>query len=118
MKTFLNFFSLLVIIFLFLPLQAQKTGLESITAGELKMHMQFLASDELEGRDTGEPGLQVAARYLSVQAEALGLKALDEDKDYMQPFIIEEKTYDREHSHIAIIAPDSSSEISSDPFTC
>ena len=98
------------------PLHAQKKGLESINTNDLKRHMQFLASDELEGRDTGEPGLQVAARYLAVQAEALGLEALDKDKDYMQPLIIEEKSYDRVNSHITITALDSFTAISTDPF--
>ena len=68
------------------PIQAQKAGLQSITSEELKMHLQFLSSDELEGRDTGEPGLQIAARYLAVQAGHLGLLPLDADKDYLQPF--------------------------------
>jgi len=116
MKNLRNYFSIVVITLFCLPLQAQKAGLESITPGELKMHMQFLASDELEGRDTGEPGMQVAARYLAVQAEALGLKALDEDKDYMQPYIIEEKAYDRENSHITITGPDSTSAVSTESF--
>ena len=116
MKTFPHALSFLLMSLLLLPLQAQKSGLESITAGELKAHMQFLASDELEGRDTGDPGMQIAARYLAVQAEALGLQALDEDGDYMQPYIIEEKAYDRENSHITIMAPDSSSQISRESF--
>ena len=108
--------TILTVILLSFPLYSQKKGLESISTEDLKRHMLFLASDELEGRDTGEPGLQVAARYLAVQAEALGLKALDEDQDYMQPLIIEEKSYDRENCHITITAPDSSSTVSADPF--
>ncbi len=59
------------------PLQAQKRGLKSITAQNLKTHMLFLSSDELEGRNTGEPVLNIAAKYLAVQAEQLGLKAPD-----------------------------------------
>jgi hypothetical protein len=116
MKQLSSLFAFLFILLNVLPLQAQKKGLESINTDDLKRHMLFLASDELEGRDTGEPGLQVAARYLAVQAEALGLEALDKDKDYMQPYIIEEKSYDRENSHITISAPDSSSVVSADPF--
>ena len=113
----MKYFSvILTAILLSTPLLAQKKGLESINADDLKRHMLFLASDELEGRDTGEPGLQIAARYLAVQAEAIGLKALDEDKDYMQAFIIEEKAYDRDNSHISIVSPDSSSEVFSEPF--
>ncbi len=104
-----------VILFSF-PLYAQKKGMESINTHDLKMHMKFLASDELEGRDTGEPGLQVAARYLAVQAEQLGLQAVDPDGDYMQPYIIKEKVYDREKSHVAITLGDTLVSLNSDPF--
>lgn len=111
--------NLLVVILVFaviLPLRAQKTGLETINREDLKMHMQFLASDELEGRDTGEPGLQVAARYLAVQAEHLGLQAADEDQDYMQPYFIAEKGCDWEKSSITISGADSTLMVNSDPF--
>ena len=57
MKTFQKTVVLIVITLLVLPVQAQKTGMQSINRHDLKMHMQFLASDELEGRDTGEPQL-------------------------------------------------------------
>ena len=98
------------------PLYAQKTGMESINKHDLKMHMLFLASDELEGRETGEPGLQVAARYLAVQAEQLGLQPLDADKDYMQPYLIADKGYDRDLSHITISGADGSATVNKDPF--
>ena len=60
---------------------SQKRGLESINGHDLKMHLEFLASDELQGRETGEPGLQIAARYLAVQAEQLGLEPVHPDSD-------------------------------------
>lgn len=85
-----------------LPLQSQKKGLESINQQDLKKHMLFLASDELEGRDTGEPGLDIAARYLAVQAENLGLKSADPENGYMQSYIIQEKAYDRDNSSTTI----------------
>jgi hypothetical protein len=116
MKRFQYLITFLFVFVSVLPLSAQKKGMESINTNDLKRHMQFLASDELEGRDTGEPGLQVAARYLAVQAESLGLLPLDKDKDYMQTYIIQEKAYDRERSHITITAADSSYAHSSEPF--
>jgi len=116
MKRFQYLFAFTFIIGTFLPLQAQKKGAESINTNDLKKHMLFLASDELEGRDTGEPGLQIAARYLAVQAEALGLGAVDKDEDYMQPYIIQEKAYDRVNSHISVTGADSSIAVSSKPF--
>jgi len=98
---------IILIAFFLNPVRAQKKGLESISTHDLKMHMEFLASDELEGRNTGEPGLQIAARYLAVQARRLGLQPADPDNDFFQLFTILERAYDREHSQAAIITPGS-----------
>ena len=116
MKRYHYLFAFLFVFVSVLPLRAQKKGMESINTNDLKRHMQFLASDELEGRDTGEPGLQVAARYLAVQAEALGLLPLDKDEDFMQTYIIQEKAYDRENSSITISVADSSLVPRAEPF--
>jgi Iap family predicted aminopeptidase len=46
--------------------QAETSAItESITQPQVEMHIRFLASDELQGRDTGSPGLQIAARYIA-----------------------------------------------------
>ncbi len=116
MKTTQRILVLAVLVFTFMSAVAQKTGLQSITPDELKMHLKFLASDELKGRDTGEPGLQVAARYLAVQAENLGLTPEDADQDFLQPYYIREKAYDRENSHTTIIQADSSSVVNHQSF--
>jgi hypothetical protein len=105
-----------LILLLASPVYSQSRGVESIERHDLKMHMQFLASDELEGRDTGEPGLQVAARYLAVQAEQLGLQPVDADRDFLQPYIIEEKAYDREQSRATVSVADSIVSVNFDPF--
>jgi len=46
----------------------------AISRAEVESHTRFLASDELQGRRTGEPGNQVAARYIAEQFRMLGLK--------------------------------------------
>jgi len=116
MKRFQFLFAFLFVFASVLPLLAQKKGMESINTNDLRRHMLFLASDELEGRDTGEPGLQVAARYLAVQAESLGLQPIDKDKDFLQTYYIQEKAYDRANSGITITPADSSISVSSKPF--
>ncbi len=116
MKRLANLLAVILVIAGGLPVKAQKAGLEFINREDLKMHMQFLASEELEGRDTGEPGLQVAARYLAVQAEHLGLQPADADQDYMQPYFIAEKSYDREKSSITISGVDGYVSVNKDPF--
>ena len=47
---------------------------QSITLAELRDHMFYLASDELEGRMTGEEGYRIAARYCATQFRAAGLR--------------------------------------------
>lgn len=101
---------------LWAPLQAQKKGLESINQHDLKKHMLFLASDELKGRDTGEPGLEVAARYLAVQAEALGLTPVNGEYGFMQPYVIEQKAYNREKSHTTILKEGAEAVVNGESF--
>src|SRR6478735_5971295 len=41
--------------------------MNTITAGELKTHLYIVASDKMEGRDTGSEGQKEAGRYLISQ---------------------------------------------------
>jgi hypothetical protein len=52
---------------------------------EVEMNMRFLASDELQGRRTGEQGNLVAARYLAEQFRYLGIKPAPGQTTYLQP---------------------------------
>ena len=56
----------------------------SLTRAEVEAHVRFLASDELEGRRTGERGNWVAARYIAEQFRQLGLKPAADQSDYFQ----------------------------------
>ena len=47
-------------------------------------HLQFLSSDELMGRNTGEPGNDIAARYIATQYERFGIKPLEGLEGYFQ----------------------------------
>jgi hypothetical protein len=56
---------------------------------ELESQLRFLASDELQGRRTGDPGNVAAARYIADQFRTLGLKPVAGQTDYYQkiPFL-------------------------------
>lgn len=95
---------------------AQKIGLQSITITDLEAHIKFLASDELQGRATGEAGLEIAATYLASQAERIGLKAVDDNNDYFQDYIIEENSYDMDSSIITIESSGSEPIVMNDDF--
>jgi hypothetical protein len=85
---------------------AQKAGLKSITAKELETHLTYLASDELEGRATGEPGLDLAARYLAEQADRIGLEPIDGNKDFYQEYTLVRKVQDQSASRVIVIHED------------
>ncbi len=57
-----------------LVLSAAAVPAEDAAADRVRGHVQFLASDELEGRDTGSRGYAVAAQYVAAQFASLGLK--------------------------------------------
>ena len=68
--------------------QAQSDAAETITQtiepAEITRHIRFLASDELRGRDTGSPGLEIAARYLAEQFRSYGLDMVPGAEGYFQ----------------------------------
>jgi hypothetical protein len=47
---------------------------DSLSAERVRAHVEFLANDLLEGRDTGSKGHRIAASYVASEFRALGLK--------------------------------------------
>ncbi len=70
-------------------IQQEKTGLFSITAAELKYHLDFLAADEFQGRDTPSPELKIASKYLSNLSKKYGLLPVMSDNSYFQSIPLE-----------------------------
>lgn len=62
---------------------------EQVTATRLREHLQVLASDKLEGRETGEPGQHMAAEYIAEQFKTAGLNAPPTLNSYLQGFSLE-----------------------------
>lgn len=62
---------------------------ESITEAELKEHLYTYASDEFEGRETGQPGQKKAVEYLKAYYQKLGIPAAKKDGDYFQKVPLE-----------------------------
>lgn len=68
-----------------LPAGAQ-TDPAAITAAELREHVRYLASDELEGRGSGTKGNDEAAIYIAAKLKVAGLKPAGINNTYFQPF--------------------------------
>jgi len=64
--------------------QASDSGLQALTASNIEAHLQFLASDLLEGRAPGTRGSQLAAAYIAAQFEQAGLTPAVGDTSYFQ----------------------------------
>ena len=65
-----------------LPAPAQAV-VQQISAQTMRGHMEFLASDLLEGRDTPSRGLDLAAEYIAAQFRIIGLEPAG-DNGYFQ----------------------------------
>ena len=65
-------------------------------------HIQFLADDALEGRNTGSPGHLKAAQYVATQFEKLGLKPAGTN-GYFQPVAFQVAELDEPHSELALV---------------
>ena len=65
---------------------ASKTEDEKISSAHLKDYVEYLASDELEGRMTGSKGASAAADYIAGYFQAIGLEPAGDDDSYFQEF--------------------------------
>lgn len=56
-----------------------------ISAAKLRDHLKVLASDSLEGRETGQKGIQLASDYLVKNIRNIGLYPKSVEMGYLQP---------------------------------
>lgn len=71
------------------PEASSVTYAESITEADLKEHLYTYASDEFEGRETGQPGQKKAVAYLKSQYEKLGIPSALAKGQYFQDVPLE-----------------------------
>ena len=86
----------------FQPGQAQKNAIESITVKELRAHLEFIASDELQGRETGSPGIDIAAKYLEATCKRIGLDPYSDKFGYFQHIGFTSLKTDKEETGLEI----------------
>jgi hypothetical protein len=70
------------------------------TPSAIASHIHFLASDALEGRETGMRGFEVAAEYVRAQFQTIGLQPLHDE--WFQRFALRAATLDEAQSSLAI----------------
>jgi Zn-dependent M28 family amino/carboxypeptidase len=63
--------------------QARKAA-EGVSAAQLKDYLYFIASDEMEGRDTPSRGLNTTAKFIATQLSRWAVKPAGDDGTYFQ----------------------------------
>ncbi|OUP06749.1 aminopeptidase [Mediterranea sp. An20] len=64
----------------------KEKGLQSINQDKAEAIVEFLADDELLGREAGQPGSRIVARYLASELKEAGIAPLPGTMAYYQPF--------------------------------
>lgn len=72
------------------------------TQHEYLGHLEFLASDLLEGRATADRGAALAAAYIAAQFKTLGLQPYSSEHGYLQPVQLKGFRTDYETVHFAL----------------
>ena len=95
------------------PLLAR--ALEAVRLDVLESDLRFLADDELGGRDTPSPGLELAARYLESRVERLGLHpgtnpGAEGGTGWRYEYTLERRGLGLEDSYIEVVGADNASD--------
>jgi Zn-dependent M28 family amino/carboxypeptidase len=69
-------------------------GVDTVTAAQLKSYLSFIASDEMEGRDTPSRGLDTTAKFLAMNLERWGFKPAGDDGTFFQKIALRRDALD------------------------
>ncbi len=84
MKRFLSLSLSLLLLWAWADRPLWTSRAETITPTDLRAHLEFIASDELEGRDTPSRGLDLAGMYIASHLQRWGVKPGGENGTYYQ----------------------------------
>ena len=81
---------------------AARRAAEKITAAQLKDYLYYVASDEMEGRDTPSPGLDATAKFISTKLAGWGVKPGGDNGTYFQNITLRRDKVDSAQTHAEI----------------
>jgi len=82
--------------------ESYRSGFDAISEADLRAWLGFLAADELEGRESGTKGYDVAARYVASVLESLGVAPLGDGGTYFQAFDLVRRERNLEEGFLSI----------------
>jgi hypothetical protein len=77
-------------------------GVNTIAAAQLRNYLSFIASDEMEGRDTPSRGLDTTAKFIAMNLGRWGFKPAGDDGTFFQRIVLRRDQLDGAHSSAEI----------------
>lgn len=75
---------------------------ENITAKQMSDYLYFIASDEMEGRDTPSRGLDTTAKFIALNLSRWGFKPAGDDGTYFQKIALRRDVVDGQNTLVEI----------------
>jgi len=82
--------------------QAERQMAEMITAEQLKDYLYYVASDEMEGRDTPSRGLDLTAKFMATLLSRWGFKPAGDNGTFFQKMALRRDTVDATNAFVEI----------------
>ncbi len=82
-----------------------QTPAPDFSADRFRAHVEFMADDLLEGRDTGSKGHEIAARYVASQLASYGLEPGGDDGTWFQRVTFQKTTRGADRGGITLSGP-------------
>lgn len=81
---------------------AERKAVSGVTAKQLSDYLHFVASDEMEGRDTPSRGLDTTAKFIGMNLSRWGFKPGGDDGTYYQKIALRYETADPDANSLKI----------------
>ena len=77
-------------------------GVDTITAAQMRDYLSFIASDEMEGRDTPSRGLDITAKFLAMNLARWGFKPAGDDGTFFQKIALSRDVIDKAETRVQL----------------
>ncbi|MGI8788599.1 MAG: M28 family peptidase [Pyrinomonadaceae bacterium] len=84
------------------PSSPSRKAAETIMADGLKDYLYFVASDEMEGRDTPSRGLNLTAKFIALNLRHWGFKPAGDDGTFFQNIALDLHSTDAETTQLSV----------------
>lgn len=81
---------------------ASQRGTETINAAQMRNYLFFIASDEMQGRDTPSRGLDITAEFLAMNMSRWGLTPAGDAGTYLQKIALRRDLIDKEKTRVQL----------------